>query len=1064
MATIAELLDLAARYHQSGNLQQAEALYGQILHADPGHAMAHHLLGLLAHQAGRSDTAIALIRKAIALDPADVECHFNLGAVLMNQGRPAEAAECYREVVQRDPRHAQAHNNLGIILKQQGQLAEAVACYRHALHCNPDHASAHNNLGNALMEQGQWAEAIASYRQALRINPHLADACINLGNALKDQEEFAEAASSYRQALRIIPRHADAHYSLSIVLTRLGLFQDAREHVDQALEINPDHARAQWQRSLLRLLDGDFAGGWQGYEQRWALPNVAPRSLPQPRWGGSSLEGKTILVHAEQGLGDTIQFARYLPMVKERGGTVLFECQPSLLQLVSGMAGIDQLIPAGAALPPFDVHVPLLDLPSVFGTTVATIPAAVPYLHADAGRLLHWRQEFEGLPGFKVGIVWQGNPKNTGDRYRSVSLTHFASLADVPGITLLSLQVGPGVEQLARAAFPVIDLGNRFDPGSLDDLAAVLKHVHLVITVDTAVAHLAGALAIPTWVLIPVTPDWRWLRERTDSPWYPTIRLFRRSRSGAWDEVFERVREELLLKCRAAWHFNMGIIHMRQGQPAEAIESYRQALRIKPDHAQAHNNLGNALKSQGQPAEAVECYRQALRCDPRNAHAHYNLGNALKDQGQMADAAQCYRQALAVNPRHAEAHNNLGVILKDQGQPTEAAECFRRALVVSPDDANTHYNLGSVLKDHEQFAEAALCYRQVLRITPQHADAHHNLSIALTRVGLLEEALVHIEQTLRINPGQATALWQRSLLRLLMGDFTGGWQDFEERWTQPNVAARPLPRPRWDGSSLEGKTILVYAEQGLGDTIHFARYLPMVKARGGTVLFECQPSLARLLAGVAGADRLIPGGAPLPPYDVQVPLLSLPALFGTTLATIPAAVPYLYADPGLLEYWRRELAPVKDFKIGIAWQGSIDHPGDRYRSIPLTRFEILAQVPGTRLVSVQKGPGTEQLLTGAFPIFDPGDRLETFRDTAAVLMNLDLVITVDSAVAHLAGALGVPVWVLLPFTPDWRWLLERSDSPWYPTMRLFRQRRFGDWEDVFERVAANLPAHGEIAN
>jgi tetratricopeptide (TPR) repeat protein len=631
MATIAELLDLAARYHQSGNLQQAEMLYGQILQIDPGHVTAHHLLGLIAHQAGRSDAAIALIRKAIALDPADVECRFNLGAVLMNQGRLAEAAECYREVVQRDPRHAQAHNNLGIILKKQGQLTEAVACYRHALQCNPD-------------------------------------------------------------------------------------------------------------------------------------------------------------------------------------------------------------------------------------------------------------------------------------------------------------------------------------------------------------------------------------------------------------------------------------------------------------HAQAHNNLGNALKSQGLSVEAVECYRRALRCDPHNTHAHYNLGNALKDHGQMREAAQCYRQALAVNPRHAEAHNNLGVILKDQGQPTEAAESFRRALAINPDDANTHYNLGCVLKDLEQFAEAALCYRQVLRINPQHADALHGLSIVLTRAGLIEEALVHIEQALRNNPTQATALWQRSLLRLLMGDFAGGWQDFEQRWAQPNIAQRSLPRPRWDGSSLEGKTILVHAEQGHGDTIQFVRFLPMVKERGGTVLFECQTSLARLLAGVAGTDHVIPAGTPLPPYDVQVPLLSLPAIFGTTLAAVPAAVPYLRTDPNLVELWRQELAPVQGFKLGIAWQGSIDHPGDRHRSIPLTRFETLARVPGTRLVSVQKGPGTEQLkeytgrisqlpsLTGAFPILDLGDRLETFLDTAAVLLNLDLVITVDSAVAHLAGALGVPVWVLLPFTSDWRWLRERSDSPWYPTMRLFRQRRFGDWEEVFAHVAANLAAKHEIGN
>jgi hypothetical protein len=250
----------------------------------------------------------------------------------------------------------------------------------------------------------------------------------------------------------------------------------------------------------------------------------------------------------------------------------------------------------------------------------------------------------------------------------------------------------------------------------------------------------------------------------------------------------------------------------------------------------------------------------------------------------------------------------------------------------------------------------------------------------------------------------------------------------------------------------------VYAEQGFGDTIQFVRYLPLVKQRGGQVLLECQPPLLSLLAGTAGADRLIAGGAPLPAFDVQVALLSLPGIFGTVLDTIPAAVPYLAADAALVSRWRRELAPVKGFKVGIAWQGSPKHEGDRHRSLALAQFEALARLPGVQLVSLQKGPGSEQVaaLAGRFPILNVSDRLDTFLDTAGVIMNLDLVVSVDTAVAHLAGALGAPIWVALPWTPDWRWLLERGDCPWYPTMRLFRQQQFGDWAEVFERLAAEL--------
>jgi hypothetical protein len=295
-------------------------------------------------------------------------------------------------------------------------------------------------------------------------------------------------------------------------------------------------------------------------------------------------------------------------------------------------------------------------------------------------------------------------------------------------------------------------------------------------------------------------------------------------------------------------------------------------------------------------------------------------------------------------------------------------------------------------------------------------------------------------------------------LRLQQGDFEHGWPDYELRWVLPRAASPPAERPIWDGSCLDGKTILVHAEQGLGDTIQFIRFLPMLKERGGTVLFACPPRLERLLGACAGIDQVAFSGAPPHLFDVQAPLMSLPGICGTTLATIPAAVPYLRADACLVEHWRRQLEPAGDFKIGIAWQGNPKHAGDRYRSIPLRHFEALANLNGVKLVSLQKGPGVEQL-SAPFSLVEFGDRLDSagaFLDTAALLMNLDLVVTVDSAVAHLAGALAVPVWVVLGVGPDWRWMLERADSPWYPTMRLFRQRRLGAWAEVLECIAAEV--------
>jgi tetratricopeptide (TPR) repeat protein len=614
MATTSELFDLAVRRHQSGGLPQAEALYRQVIQAEPAHAAAHHMLGLLAHQTGRHDAAIELIRKAVTLNPADAGCRFNLGIALSAQGRFAEAEACFRQVLAMDPahagthynlgnalkdqglmteaaqsyrqalasnpQHANAHNNLGIILKSAGHLAEAAACYRQALRCNPQHMDAHNNLGIALMEQGQLADAALCFRQALAVNPDLTDAHLNLGNAHKAQGNLAEAALCYRRALAINPHHADAHNNLGIVLNEqgqldeaiacfrqalvanpshvdahnglaatlaaLGLLSEALEHYNEALRLQPENAMARWNRALLRLLQGDFLNGWQDYRQGWALPTTPPPSYREPRWDGSPLEGKTILVFAEGGLGDTIQFLRYLPLVQEQGGTVLFECPPALVGICAGIGGIDKLAVRGAPLPPFDVQVPLLSLPAIFGTTLATIPTAVPYLRADPAFVEYWRKELEPVEGFKVGIVWQGNPDNTSDRYRSLPLARFEALARIEGVRLLSLQVGPGTEQLATAGFPVTDLGKRFDRSSLSDLAAVLMNMDLVISVETAPAHLAGALGVPAWILLPLKPDWRWLLERSDSPWYPTMRLFRQTRFGDWSEVFERVALEAI--------------------------------------------------------------------------------------------------------------------------------------------------------------------------------------------------------------------------------------------------------------------------------------------------------------------------------------------------------------------------------------------------------------------------------------------------------------------------------------------------------------------------------------
>jgi Flp pilus assembly protein TadD len=488
----------------------------------------------------------------------------------------------------------------------------------------------------------------------------------------------------------------------------------------------------------------------------------------------------------------------------------------------------------------------------------------------------------------------------------------------------------------------------------------------------------------------------------------------------------------------------------------------RDAVRYRSDFAQAHHNLGVALFQQGQLEEAFQSLQQALQLKPDYADACYNLGIVLDARGQRAEAVAYYRQALRLEPERAEVYNNLGLALTEVDQAAEALVLLRQAIRLRPQLTEAHNNLGLALAELGRFAEAEASYQEALRLDPQYVEAHSNLGNAYKEQGRLEEALASYQVALWLQPEAASTHWNRSHALLQMGDFEQGWPEYEWRWKRPKAKPRQFPQPRWDGSALAGRTILLHTEQGLGDMLMFIRYAPLVQQRGGSVVVECPGSLVPLFSRCRGIDRLVARGASLPGFNVHAPLMSLPYLLGTTLATIPAEVPYLYAEEERVESWRHHLSSLDGFKIGIVWQGNPHYRDDRYRSVPLARFAPLARLPGVRLISLQKGPGTEQLgtLAGRFPVTELTVEQDSdsgaFLDTAAIMRQLDLVITVDTAPAHLAGGLGVPVWVALPGAADWRWLRDREDSPWYPTMRLFRQNQLGHWPPVFERMADEI--------
>jgi Flp pilus assembly protein TadD len=527
---------------EQGRLKEAVASLQQVVQLRPDDAQAHYHLGVARLQQGNWEEAIAAFRQALRLRQDYPEALSNLGSALREQGRVEEALACLRQAVHLKADRAETHNALGVTLGQEGKWEEALACFRQAVALRPDYAEALSNLGVAWERLGNWEEAIACCRQALALSPDHPDALINLGIALQEQGDLAAALAALQRAVLLKPDDPEIHNNLGVTRLQRRELAEAEASFRQAVHLNPDHAQAHSNLGMLLLLQGNFEQGWPEFEWFRRCKGHIQASFRQPTWDGSPLNGRTILVHAEEGLGDTLQLVRYAALVKERGGAVVVSCPGSLVSLLRRCPGIDRVVAEAPGMSEgFDVHVPLHSLPRLLGTTLANMPAPVPYLTADPARSARWRAEVSAEAAFKVGIVWQGNPRNTKDRRRSIALAHFAPLAAVLGVRLFSLQVGPGREQLPAATWLAQDLGGRFATASFEDAAAALVALDLVITVDTALAHLAGALAVPAWVALPFMPGWRWLLDREDSPWYPTLRLFRQKEQGDWEGVFVRM-------------------------------------------------------------------------------------------------------------------------------------------------------------------------------------------------------------------------------------------------------------------------------------------------------------------------------------------------------------------------------------------------------------------------------------------------------------------------------------------------------------------------------------------
>jgi tetratricopeptide (TPR) repeat protein len=550
----------------------------------------------------------------------------------------------------------------------------------------------------------------------------------------------------------------------------------------------------------------------------------------------------------------------------------------------------------------------------------------------------------------------------------------------------------------------------------------------------------------------------------------------------------------------AEFHYNRGNALYGLGRLDDALTCYDKAAQIRPDFAEAWSNRGNALQGLGRLEDAVASCNKAVVLKPSHAQAHHNRGNALYGLGRFAEALASYDAAIALKADYAQAWYNRGKTLGELKRADAALASYDRAIALKPDYAQAWDNRGNLLNDAERFDDALASYDRAIAAKPDYAEAWSNRGLALQYLYRLEEALAShdkaialkpdyaeghcnrgsvlncfnrpaealasFNQAIALKPDFAQAYFNRAITELSTGDMENGWQDFEWRRKIVEMSGdRVFPRPLLTSlADIQGKTILVHYEHGFGDALQFYRYLELLHQRGAKILFHVQKKLQRLLTPRDNFITFVELDDPSLGYDYHVPMMSLPLAFGTTLATLPAKIPYIAADDALVDKWRARLGG-GGFKIGICWSGSLTHiKGHNGRIFPLTNLEPLAKLPGVRLVSLQKGDGEGDLNTlpagmsvESFNDLDAGG--DAFVDTAAIMRCMDLVITNDTSVSHLAGALGARAWVALQFAPDWRWLRDRADSPWYPTLRLFRQKRDDDWSDVFQDMETCLRQH-----
>ena len=888
-------------------------------------------------------------------------------------------------------------NEEGIQWLHKGLIEKALNCFEKAVQIDPHHAYALCNIGRVYYEKGQWQQALKFFETSISIHPGLAETHSNLGLTLHRLNLMDQAIAAYQRALKIKPDYPIACHNMGFTLEKMGQLAESIKWYEKAISMEPNYIHAHTNLGMTLLLAGDYQRGFLEYEWRLQHEDAEPRNFQSIPWDGRPLINKRLLIYPEQGYGDSIQFIRYLPEVKSKGGMVILETHKYLVPLFKRLPYIDDIVIHGETPPLVDYHVAIASLPCVFKTTLETIPCKIPYLFRPEKEKSILVQTIEMMDGFRIGISWAGSPIHKNDINRSCSLSLFYQLTQIKGVILFSIQKGPACDDLKHSQqMPVVDLSDLIHDFS--DTATAIFHMDLMISVDTATAHLAGAMGKPTWIMIPHAPDWRWMRDRGDSPWYPSIRLFRQQTPGDFKSVMQDIQQALI-------------------------------------------ELLNDPSSTGFISKTNK------------------TAMSLSTQKRFDDAIYTYKRLVSIVPKVDSLHTNLGLVYLNHKMLDNALKEFKIASNLAPENALVYRLIGNVYRSYGKYDQAMAYYQKTLDIEPDNASIYNEIGTLNEKRTQLDDAINNYKKAIDLNPNQPETYRNLAHAYLLKGHLKEGFKLYEWRLKCSDYNSRIYHEiPVWKGERFEGKTLFLCTEQGFGDIIQFIRYAPMVKSLGGQVAFGTFANMLRLLSKVQGIDRVF-DKEPISNFAYQIPLLSLPAIFETDIDTIPTNIPYIYPPDNVGEWISIVRDHTAKLKIGIAWAGSPKHPENHLRSMSLETLKPLLSLSHTNDIAFFSLQIGEQALTKAdayLPIIDLNPHINDFADTAAAIDEMDLVISVDTSTAHMAGAMGKPIWIMIAVSSDWRWMTDRKDSPWYPTMSIFRQKDIGDWTPVVNNIIQSL--------